>query len=990
MLHAESIAHVPPDASLMAFAELATLRLDVDYCVISLIDDKQQYILARTARSVPMQHTSTNQDIVPPLSEDTVIPRDRSIDNLVLDLALHPEGRDHRDSTLIITDTSAYDFPSANLWSADHPQWRFYAGAPLYSTTKFMIGVFSVMNREPRSQELNQQTTLILENLASTTTELLSARMAHEKRLRAEKMIGGLEAFMERERRGSRDTMKLESPSHKAKASPISSHTPIVEESAAHVPALILPQSLIPSAPLQTQNMGLVEIDQTKGASMDTRLIDSQSSTFSSSRQNEAKQRNVQSAASSASGATGFQKSLLPPRTEAMFSRAARIIREAGHFDGVVFVDASVAALGKDYTITDDADDPSHHGEEKRSSSNDRRDSSPSVPGLGRHSNSSDSSIGLSTSTQSDQRKCLVLGSSITDVSVASNVHKNEEVFSLPESVLRRILRFHPHGRIINFSMDGMVIASSSDETSDFPQRQFKAPVGNLWERGSTSKSVSRSLKMILPQARSLCVVPIWNYERSRWFTCCIAWTETPQRILSSEIELVYLKAFGNVIMAELGHLDAVSGTKQKTTFMSSVSHELRSPLHGILGSVGFLQTTDLDAFQAAMLLSIRTCGNTLLDVIDHVLDVTQMDGFQGQSRSSLQIRDIHTIFLSSDKRIVSNPSFRKLSTISNLRIVTEEVVESVFASLSYQVQQSTIDDHDAVRSDQPDQKGPSAKDSGANRKFVLVILELPHDLEAAVDMPAGAWRRILMNLIGNAIKYTSSGHVRIVVSLGDGGTKSDRRTSRITLTVCDTGIGISQDFLANRIFRAFSQEDSFSSGMGLGLHLVRQLVTSLQGTIRIRSVPGRGTNIKVNLDVPKAGIRPCEEGSEDRMTDIKERLASKTICILYNNVSESRFSDDVQVRGAQLFGEAIQQTLHDWFDVKPVISRGLEIPDADIIVMLETSFVQLEAIRNRFSTGKQAPIVLIVAIDAVEAGTLRSDVRISSKRSIVEVISQP
>ena len=990
MPYTDSEDHAVLDASLIAFAQLATFRLDVDYCVISLIDDKQQYVLARTARPVPMQHDFAKQDIAPPLPEDAVIPKDRSIDNLVLDLALHSEGRDRRGVTFIITDISEHDFPHANLWKTDYSQWRFYAGTPLYSSTGIMIGVFSVMNRQPRSQELNQQTAIILENLANTTAEFLHGRMAHEERLRTEKMIGGLEAFMERGHIASRDTVKSKSPSRpmardeavgpltiKDMSLPTSLHTPAEEEHAAHAPTPI------------SQNMGSNEIDYSKATGGETSSIGDQSSTFRGSQQNDLKQAHAQPATSSASRANDFQKSLLPPRTEVMFSRAARIIREAGELDGVVFFDAAVATLGKDSTLMDDTDDSLQHGEEGGQSLEGRRGSSPTLPNLGKHASSSDSSVNLSAGHPSDQRTCLVLGSSMTDSSVAGNAFKDEEAFSLPESVLRRILRLHPQGKIINFSIEGMTATSSSDET-DVSQSQSKISASNSREQGPPFKSISRSLKMILPQVRSLCVIPIWNYERSRWFTCCIAWTEKPQRILSPEIELVYLKAFGNVIMAELGRLDAVSGTKQRTTFISSVSHELRSPLHGILGSVGFLSATELDAFQAAMLLSIRTCGNTLLDVIDHVLDVTQMDGFQGQSRSSLQIRDEHTIFLSSDKRPVTNPSFKRLSTISNLRIVTEEVVESIFASLSYQVQQSTIDDHDASTADQPEQRGSSARFSGNNRKLVLIILELPPELEAAVDMPTGAWRRILMNLIGNAIKYTSSGHISIMVSLGDVGTKSDRRTSRVTLTVSDTGIGISQDFLANRMFRAFSQEDSFSSGMGLGLHLVRQLVTSLRGTIRIRSIPGQGTNIKVNLDVPKAGIKPCKKDGEDQMTDIRERLASKTVCILYNNVSDSRFSNEIQARGAQLFGEAIQQTFHNWLNVKPVISRGLEIPDADIIIMLEPSFMQLEAIRNRFSAGEEAPIVLMVAIDAVEAGTLRSDVRISSNRSIVEIISQP
>jgi signal transduction histidine kinase len=74
------------------------------------------------------------------------------------------------------------------------------------------------------------------------------------------------------------------------------------------------------------------------------------------------------------------------------------------------------------------------------------------------------------------------------------------------------------------------------------------------------------------------------------------------------------MAAFGNSIMAELARVDAVKADQAKTQFISSISHELRSPLHGILGGVELLQASGKDSFQKSMLNTINTCGRTLLD----------------------------------------------------------------------------------------------------------------------------------------------------------------------------------------------------------------------------------------------------------------------------------------------------------------------------------------------------------------------------------------
>lgn len=113
-----------------------------------------------------------------------------------------------------------------------------------------------------------------------------------------------------------------------------------------------------------------------------------------------------------------------------------------------------------------------------------------------------------------------------------------------------------------------------------------------------------------------------------------------------------------------------------------------------------------------------------------------------------------------------------------------------------------------------------------------------------------GAWRRIVMNLLGNAIKWTKSGLIEI--SLSRARDQPDPRCLLTHLAVTDTGSGIASDFLRHKLFTPFSQEDPLAEGVGLGLSIVRQLVASLDGHINVRSELGIGTQVDVYIPVQR------------------------------------------------------------------------------------------------------------------------------------------
>lgn len=193
-----------------------------------------------------------------------------------------------------------------------------------------------------------------------------------------------------------------------------------------------------------------------------------------------------------------------------------------------------------------------------------------------------------------------------------------------------------------------------------------------------------------------------------------------------------------------------------------------------------------------------------------------------------------------------------------DISVLCEEVVESVFAGHIFQnVTAQSFDMVPGARGKMSDAvKGTSSPDEmlGLKRMHhsgVVVILDVDTQNYRYNTQP-GALRRLVMNLLGNALKYTSHGYVYIKleasemedfnVSSTSSATSENVPRSMITLTVADTGKGISAEFLRSKLFTPFAQENSLSSGTGLGLSIVRKIVSLLEGDIRIDSEVGRGT----------------------------------------------------------------------------------------------------------------------------------------------------
>lgn len=191
-----------------------------------------------------------------------------------------------------------------------------------------------------------------------------------------------------------------------------------------------------------------------------------------------------------------------------------------------------------------------------------------------------------------------------------------------------------------------------------------------------------------------------------------------------------FVAAFCDIIVAETRRLEVLGSDKAKSDFISSVSHELRSPLHGILGSCEILSEHKLDDTASALVEQIDSCGHTLLEIINHLLDFADLKS-QRFKKGAVKSSKVDRDFLASMGR-ASGDDLKASDVNVAFDDLTEDAVVSSVYSFYY--------------------------NQGADeRTHTPVILDIDRLAGEAwyCSLATGGWKRVCINLVTNALKYT-------------------------------------------------------------------------------------------------------------------------------------------------------------------------------------------------------------------------------------------
>jgi signal transduction histidine kinase len=548
------------------------------------------------------------------------------------------------------------------------------------------------------------------------------------------------------------------------------------------------------------------------------------------------------------------------------------------------------------------------------------------------------------------EKYCNVLGYSTRRRSSLRGHPVTEEHQRFPEAVLRKLLKRYPHGKVFNFDQDGSFSSSESDPNISSPGEGVQAD--SKLEHRSTRRRLSReaeaaALLSVLPGARSIFWFPLWSQPRERWFAGSLVWSTCPSRTLCPLEDITYLAAFGNSTMAEIARLSAQVLSKMKTDFISSISHELRSPLHGVLASVEFLQETPMTEDQVDMVNNIHASGKVLLDTINHVLDFSKVNR-RSKEKKRLPKRRQKKF----DRRqSVDDGSEDK----ADVCVLSEEVLESVYAGQRISKKAFGLSGHRRQAS------------TGEDGSPVTVIVDIQWHINWTFEIDAGAWRRILMNLFSNAMKYTEVGFVNISLDLEDDvASRSKHPRSNLTLRIKDSGKGISQEFLKHQLYKPFTQEDSLASGAGLGLSIVKAIVQDLGGKIEFNSEAGTGTEAVVRI--PLTASVASKSGDLDLLVEVRKVTKGLKFRLeafdRYPDITETPTGIlSAEAEAAMLLKSTMQDSLTEWFQMEAITGTADSV--VDVIVVMESglgdrSLVDtLRSYTSDDSTKKSIAIVL-------------------------------
>ena len=284
----------------------------------------------------------------------------------------------------------------------------------------------------------------------------------------------------------------------------------------------------------------------------------------------------------------------------------------------------------------------------------------------------------------------------------------------------------------------------------------------------------------------------------------------TPQRVVGTHTDVTDRKRVERELVKAKDEAEA--GNKAKSEFLANMSHEIRTPMTAVLGFSEILQDSINDPEQLDALATIRKNGEYLIGIINDILDLSKIEAGQLEVEQ-VQCSPCHV-----------------LSEVASLMRVP------------------------------------------AKAKNLPLRIEYQGPIPETIHSDPTRLRQILINLVGNAIKFTETGEIRLVARL----VNAEGRNPKLTVEVVDSGIGMTENQIA-KLFRPFQQADMSTTrkfgGTGLGLIISKRLAEQLGGDITVRSRPQEGSTFTVTIATGSLDcVRMRDSSSEAQLSDSAEK----------------------------------------------------------------------------------------------------------------------